>query len=76
MSQTLGQELAEVKTRIKQAQEAQSYQKGENQLERGRLATLYAERNDLVEKINIFGSNYIEGQNAEPMGDTSLVSFS
>lgn len=76
MPQTLGEELAEVKTRIKETQVAQRYQKGENSVDRAILFRLYAERDTLVEKINMFGSNYIEGQNTEPMGDTSLVSFS
>jgi len=76
LPQTLGEELAEVKTRIKETQVAQRYQKGENSVDRAILFRLYAERDTLVEKINMFGSNYIEGQNTEPMGDTSLVSFS
>lgn len=75
MSKTLGQELAEVKTRIIEAQAAQRYQKGENSVERGILFRLYAERDLLLEKIHAFGSNYVEGQNTEPMGDTSFVSF-
>lgn len=76
MSKTLGEQYDSILIQIEKAQESQSYQTGSGeQLTRGQLSTLYAERNRLLEKIERYGRNYIEGQNTSPAGDTSYVSF-
>lgn len=76
MSKTLGQQYDSILIKIDKAEESQSYQTGSGeQLVRGQLSTLYAERNRLLEKIERYGRGYIEGQNTSPAGDTSYVSF-
>ena len=76
MSKTLGQQYDSILIKIDKAEESQSYQTGSGeQLVRGQLSTLYAERNRLLEKIERYGRNYIEGQNTSPVGDTAYVSF-
>ncbi|MGJ0341652.1 hypothetical protein NG769_04245 [Aliarcobacter cryaerophilus] len=76
MAKTLGQQYDSILIKIDKAEESQSYQTGSGeQLVRGQLSTLYAERNRLLEKIERYGRNYIEGQNTSPAGDTSYVSF-
>ena len=76
MSKTLGQQYDSILIKIDKAEESQSYQTGSGeQLVRGQLSTLYAERNRLLEKIERYGRNYIEGQNTSPAGDISYVSF-
>ena len=76
MSKTLGQQYDSILIKIDKAEESQSYQTGSGeQLTRGQLSSLYAERNRLLEKIERYGRNYIEGQNTSPVGDTAYVSF-
>ena len=76
MSKTLGQQYDSILIQIEKAQESQSYQTGSGeQLVRGTLFRLYEERNRLIEKIERYGRNYIEGQNTSPVGDTAYVSF-
>lgn len=76
MPKTIGELYDSILTKIEKAEESQSYQTGSGeQLVRGQLSTLYAERNRLLEKIERYGRNYIEGQNTSPTGDTSYVSF-
>lgn len=76
MSQTLGQRYDELIVKISTTEDGQRYQKGENSVDRGILFRLYDERSRVLEDISIYGRNYTLGQNTEPMGDTSLVSFS
>lgn len=76
MPKTIGELYDSILTKIEKAEEAQSYQTGSGeQLVRGQLSTLYNERNKLLEKIERYGRNYIEGQNTSPTGDISYVSF-
>ncbi|OCL85737.1 hypothetical protein AAX26_01804 [Aliarcobacter thereius] len=76
MSKTIGQHYDSILIQIEKTQESQSYQTGSgDQLTRGQLSTLYAERNRLLEKIERYGRNHIEGQNTAPIGDIALVSF-
>ena len=76
MPKTIGELYDSILVKIEKAEESQSYQTGSGeQLVRGQLSTLYAERNRLLEKIERYGRNYIEGQNTSPAGDTSYVSF-
>jgi len=76
MAKTLGERLDSLETKIDNAENVQSYQTGSGeQVVKGALFRLYEERDRLLDKISIYGRNYIEGQNTEPMGDTSLVSF-
>lgn len=76
MSKTLGEQYDSILIKIDKAEESQSYQTGSGeQLTRGQLSSLYAERNRLLEKIERYGRNYIEVQNTSPAGDTSYVSF-
>ena len=76
MAQTLGERYDSLISKIDKAEDAQRMQKGEHSVERGILFRLYEERDRVLEDINIFGRNYIPGQNTQPIGDTSLVSFS
>ncbi|QKF72780.1 hypothetical protein AFAEC_0589 [Aliarcobacter faecis] len=76
MARTIGELYDSILFQIEKTQESQSYQTESGaQLTRGQLSTLYAERNRLLEKIEQYGRNYIEGQNTAPIGDISLVSF-
>ncbi|WP_151950348.1 hypothetical protein [Aliarcobacter butzleri] len=76
MARTLGELYDSLLIKIDKAENSQSYQTGSGeQLVRGQLSTLYNERNKLLEKIERYGRNYIEGQNTSPTGDTSYVSF-
>lgn len=76
MPKTIGELYDSILIKIEKAEESQSYQTGSGeQLVRGQLSTLYAERSRLLEKIERYGRNYIEGQNTTPTGDTSYASF-
>ncbi len=75
LAQALGQRFIDISSKIDKAESAQRYQTGDKQVERGILFRLYAERDRVLEDINTFGSAYIPGQNTEPMGDISYVSF-
>ncbi|MCG3671979.1 hypothetical protein [Aliarcobacter butzleri] len=77
MPKTIGELYDSILIKIEKAEESQSYQTGSGeQLVRGQLSTLYAERNRLLEKIERYGRNYIEGQNTSPTSDTAYASFS
>lgn len=77
MAKTLGERLDSLETKIDNAENVQSYQTGDgSQVVKGTLFRLYEERDRLLEKIERYGRNYIEGQNTTSMGDVSLVSFS
>ena len=76
MPKTIGELYDSILIKIEKAEESQSYQTGSGeQLVRGQLSTLYNERNRLLEKIERYGRDYIEGQNTSPTGDTSFASF-
>lgn len=76
MPKTIGELYDSILIKIEKAEESQSYQTGSGeQLVRGQLSTLYNERNRLLEKIERYGRNYIEGQNTSQTGDTSFASF-
>lgn len=77
MAKTLGEQYDSILIKIDNAENVQQYQTslGE-QITKGTLFRLYEERDRLLEKIERYGRNYIEGQNTTPMGDVSLVSFS
>ena len=74
--QTLGQELAEVNKSITSVLNAKEYTKGENSRKSEDLRELRMLRKEILDNISYFGSNYVMGQDTEPCGDTSLVSFS
>ena len=77
MSKTLGEKFDSIETKIDAAENVQQYQTSSGeQITKGTLFRLYEERDRLLEKIERYGRNYIEGQNTTPMGDVSLVSFS
>lgn len=77
MSKTLGEKYDSIETKIDAAENVQQYQTSSGeQITKGTLFRLYEERDRLLEKIERYGRNYIEGQNTIPMGDVSLVSFS
>lgn len=74
---TLGQELAEVNAAISAVYRRKEYTTSNNITYKSEdLRELRASRRELLENINTFGSNYIMGQETEPSGDTSFVSFS
>lgn len=77
MSKTLGEKYDSIETKIDAAENVQQYQTSSGeQITKGTLFRLYEERDRLLEKIERYGRNYIEGQNTTSMGDVSLVSFS
>ena len=77
MSKTLGEKYDSIETKIDAAENVQQYQTSSGeQITKGTLFRLYEERDRLLEKIERYGRNYIEGQNTTPMGDVSFVSFS
>lgn len=76
MSKTLGQIYDSLLIKIDNAENVQSYQTGSGeQIVKGTLFRLYEERNRVLEKIERYGRNHVEGQNTQPMGDTSYASF-
>ena len=76
MTKTIGEQYDSILIKIDNAENAQSYQTSSGeQLTKGNLSVLYKERDRLLDKIERYGRNYIDGQNTTPMGDTSLVSF-
>lgn len=75
MAKTLGERLDELQESIETTQKSQAYQTGDNQLTRASLSSLYLQEERLLSKIAIYGRNYIEGSNTEPMGKVSFVSF-
>ncbi len=77
MAKTLGEKYDSIETKIDAAESVQQYQTSSGeQITKGTLYRLYEERDRLLEKIERYGRNHIEGQNTTPMGDISLVSFS
>ena len=77
MSKTLGEKYDSIETKIDAAENVQQYQTSSGeQITKGTLFRLYEERGRLLEKIERYGRNYIDGQNTAPVGDVSLVSFS
>ena len=76
MAKTIGEQYDSILTKIDAAENVQQYQTSSGeQITKGTLFRLYEERDRLLEKIERYGRNYIEGQNTSPIGDTSLVSF-
>lgn len=76
MAKTLGERYDSILSKIDKAENAQSYQTSNgNQVARGSLSKMYNERDSLLDKINSYGRNYIEGQNSSPIGDTAYASF-
>lgn len=77
MAKTIGEQYDSILIKIDNAENVQQYQTSSGeQITKGTLFRLYEERDRLLEKIERYGRNYIEGQNTTPMGDVSLVSFS
>lgn len=77
MAKTLGEKYDSIETKIDASESVQQYQTSSGeQITKGTLYRLYEERDRLLEKIERYGRNHIEGQNTTPMGDISLVSFS
>lgn len=76
MAKTIGEQYDSILIKIDNAETVQSYQTGSGeQVTKANLTVLYKERDRLLEKIERYGRNYIEGQNTTPISDTSLVSF-
>jgi hypothetical protein len=77
MAKTIGDQYDAILLKIENAEGVQSYQTSSGeQMTKANLAVLYKERDRILDKIEIYGRNYIDGQNTTPMGDVSLVSFS
>lgn len=76
MAQTLGQQLEALQTAISAVETSQSYEIDGRKLTRADLATLYKREDALISKIDIFGRNYIPGQNTSPMKMRAHVRFS
>ncbi len=77
MAKTIGEQYDSILTKIDAAENVQQYQTSSGEsITKGTLFRLYEERDRLLEKIERYGRNYIEGQNTTLMGDVSLVSFS
>lgn len=74
---TLREELAEVNAAISAGLKRESYTTRDGiTYKAADLNTLRILRREILENINAFGSNHVMGQETEPCGNTSLVSFS
>ena len=77
MAKTLGERYDHIISQIEKAEKSASYQTSSgDQLVRANLSQLYKERDRILEKMEKYGSNHIEGQSSVNYGDTALVSFS
>lgn len=77
MAKTIGEQYDSILIKIDNAENVQSYQTSSGeQMTKANLSVLYKERDRLLDKIERYGRNYIDGQNTTSMGDVSLVSFS
>lgn len=74
--QKLSQELIEVNEAISAVLKRKEYTYGDKSVKSEDLSSLRVLRKEILENISYFGSGYIMGQDTEPSGDTSLVSFS
>lgn len=63
--ETLGEELAFIKKQLKKALAA-SFRKFNNRKVQQEVKELRAERDELIEKIKNYGSDYVEGANTSP----------
>lgn len=75
MALTLGQRLDDIQVKIDRAENAQSYQHGDKQVNRGTLFRLYEREAELLKKIELHGRDYIEGQNTTSKKAFANVSF-
>lgn len=70
MAKTLGQQLDDVQSAIDAALSSQSYEISDGgngrKLTRASLETLQVRENELIKKIEMFGRDYIPGQNTKP----------
>ncbi len=74
---TLAQELQEVNAAISAGLKRESYTTSTGiTYKAADLNTLRMLRREILENINAFGSDYIMGQETQPCGNTSFVSFS
>lgn len=63
--ETLGEELAFVKKQLKKALAASSREINNRKVQQ-EVKELRAERDELIEKIKNYGSDYVEGANTSP----------
>ena len=76
MAQTLGQQLDEVQASITKTLTSQSYQNGDKQNSRAALFRLENREETLLAKIELYGRDYIPGQNTRPTSMQASVQFS
>lgn len=75
MAKTLGQQLDAVQTAITLAESGQEYKIADRELKRIPFSLLQKREETLITKINMYGRDYIEGQNTTPMKMTANVKF-
>jgi hypothetical protein len=73
---TLGQQLQEVNAAISAVLKRKEYTTSDGITFKSEdLSQLRGLKREILENINSFGANYVEGQETTPSGDTSYVSF-
>lgn len=76
MAQTLAQELQEVNDAISAVLKRKEYTTKDGVSYKSEdLGQLRRLRKEILENINMFGSGHVMGQETQPCGDTSFVSF-
>lgn len=75
MAKTLGQQLDAVQAAITLAESGQEYKIADRELKRIPFSLLQKREETLITKINLYGRDYIEGQNTTPMKMTANVQF-
>lgn len=78
MAKTLGQRLDQVQDAIDKLESgtAQSYEMDGRKMTYLDLTALYKREDYLIKQIELYGRDYIPGQNSKPVRRTALVSFS
>ena len=74
MAQTLGEQLIDIQTNLEAARKSTAYKMGDRELQRS-YSLLLQEKESILNKIDTYGSNYIEGQSSTPKKAFSHVSF-
>ena len=76
MAKTLGQRLDAVQDAIALVEQGQEYKIADRELKRVSYSQLTQREDKLIHKINMYGRDYIEGQNTTPLKMQAHVQFS
>jgi len=77
MAKTLSQRLTDVQDAISYVEggRVSEYRTGLSSVVRLPLSVLYKQEKELIEKINIYGGNFVEGANAEQSIRSNYIVF-